>query len=92
MTEAISKPKSDVHRLKNEFRAMHVKSDYCRLQEAHQQHLADHDPLESCRLMGAAGAKAWRLEAVKSEKREAAMTGPLGNLFGRSHVNSFIKQ
>ncbi len=72
MTEPIGISKSEVHQLTDRFRDMHVKADFCRLQEAHQQDLADNDPLESRRIMGAAAAKAWRLEAVKSEKREAA--------------------
>ena len=59
---------------------MRVKATICRAQEAHQLHLATHDPLESRRIIAAAAAKAWGLEAIQAEKREAGILNPLEKL------------
>ena len=50
---------------------MRVKASTCREQEARQLDLAANDPLESRRIVAAAAAKAWGLEAIQAEKREA---------------------
>nr|WP_321324551.1 hypothetical protein [uncultured Parasphingorhabdus sp.] len=50
---------------------MRVKASTCREQEARQLDLAANDPLESRRKVAAAAAKAWGLEAIQAEKREA---------------------
>lgn len=44
---------------------------HCREQQALQQEIADNHPLESRRKIGATAVKAWSLEAVLAEKREA---------------------
>ncbi|MEH6757321.1 MAG: hypothetical protein V7676_07405 [Parasphingorhabdus sp.] len=59
---------------------MHLKSEICRAQEALQLDLATNDPLESRRKIAAAAAKAWGLEAINAEKREAGHLDPLDQL------------
>ena len=55
---------------------MRVKAATCREQEARQLDLAANDPLESRRIVAAAAAKAWGLEAIQAEKREAGHLSP----------------
>jgi|TARA_R110001606_G_scaffold16153_8_gene65444 hypothetical protein len=55
---------------------MRVKASTCREQEARQLDLAANDPLESRRKVAAAAAKAWGLEAIQAEKREAGHVSP----------------
>ncbi len=50
---------------------MRVKAAICREQQALQLALATSAPLESRRKVAAAAAKAWGLEAIQAEKREA---------------------
>ncbi len=59
---------------------MRVKASVCREQEARQLDLATNDPLESRRTVAAAAAKAWRLEAIQAEKREAGHVSPRDKL------------
>lgn len=59
---------------------MRVKADICRAQEARQLDLAANDPLESRRTIAAAAAKAWGLEAIQAERREAGHLDPLDKL------------
>jgi len=59
---------------------MRVKAEICRAQEAHQLDLAANDPLESRRTIAAAAAKAWGLEAIQAEKREAGHLDPRDKL------------
>ncbi|WP_422344765.1 hypothetical protein [Parasphingorhabdus sp.] len=59
---------------------MRVKAEICRAQEARQLDLAVNDPLESRRIIAAAAAKAWGLEAIQAEKREAGHLDPLDKL------------
>jgi hypothetical protein len=59
---------------------MRVKASVCRAQEARQLDLAANDPLESRRKVAAAAAKAWGLEAVQAEKREAGHLSPRDKL------------
>ena len=59
---------------------MRVKASVCREQEARQLHLAINDPLESRRKVAAAAAKAWGIEAVQAEKREAGHVSPRDKL------------
>lgn len=61
--------------LRGKYREMHVMADYCRSQEAHQLGLAENDPVESRRKMALVAAKAWGLEAIKADKREAKTMG-----------------
>ncbi|ATW05118.1 hypothetical protein [Sphingorhabdus sp. YGSMI21] len=59
---------------------MRVKASTCREQEARQLDLATNDPLESRRKVAAAAAKAWGLEAIQAEKREAGHVSPRDRL------------
>ena len=59
---------------------MRVKASTCREQEARQLDLAANDPLESRRKVAAAAAKAWGLEAIQAEKREAGHLSPRDKL------------
>ena len=59
---------------------MRVKASTCREQEARHLDLAANDPLESRRRVAAAAAKAWGLEAVQAEKREAGHLSPRDKL------------
>ena len=59
---------------------MRVKAATCREQEARQLDLAANDPLESRRNVAAAAAKAWGLEAIQAEKREAGHLSPRDRL------------
>ena len=59
---------------------MRVKADVCRAQEARQMDIAANDPLQSRRTIAAAAAKAWGLEAIQAEKREAGHLDPLDQL------------
>ncbi len=59
---------------------MRVKASTCREQEARQLDLAANDPLESRRIVAAAAAKAWGLEAIQAEKREAGHLSPRDKL------------
>ncbi len=59
---------------------MRVKAEVCRAQEARQLDLAANDPLESRRKIAAAAAKAWGLEAIQAEKREAGHIDPIDRL------------
>ncbi len=59
---------------------MRVKAATCREQEARQLDLAANDPLESRRKVAAAAAKAWGLEAIQAEKREAGHLSPRDKL------------
>ena len=59
---------------------MRVKAATCREQEARQLDLAANDPLESRRRVAAAAAKAWGLEAIQAEKREAGHLSPRDKL------------
>ena len=59
---------------------MRVKASTCREQEAHQLDLAANDPLESRRRVAAAAAKAWGIEAIQAEKREAGHLSPRDKL------------
>lgn len=59
---------------------MRVKAATCREQEARQLDLAANDPLESRRKVAAAAAKAWGLEAIQAEKREAGHVSPRDKL------------
>ena len=59
---------------------MRVKAATCREQEARQLDLAANDPLESRRRVAAAAAKAWGLEAIQAEKREAGHVSPRDKL------------
>ena len=59
---------------------MRVKAATCREQEARQLDLAANDPLESRRIVAAAAAKAWGLEAIQAEKREAGHLSPRDRL------------
>tara|TARA_R110000824_G_scaffold30860_2_gene100996 strand:- start:3248 stop:3490 length:243 start_codon:yes stop_codon:yes gene_type:complete len=59
---------------------MRVKAETCREQEALQLALAANDPLESRRKVAAAAAKAWGLEAIQAEKREAGHLSPRDKL------------
>jgi hypothetical protein len=59
---------------------MRVKASTCREQEARQLDLAANDPLESRRKVAAAAAKAWGLEAIHAEKREAGHLSPRDKL------------
>ena len=59
---------------------MRVKASVCREQEARQLDLAANDPLESRRKVAASAAKAWGLEAVQAEKREAGHLSPRDKL------------
>jgi len=59
---------------------MRVKAEICRAQEACQLDLAANDPLESRRKIAAAAAKAWGLEAIQAEKREAGHVDPIDKL------------
>ncbi len=59
---------------------MRVKAEICRAQEARQLDLAANDPLESRRKIAAAAAKAWGLEAIQAEKREAGHVDPIDKL------------
>ena len=59
---------------------MRVKASICREQEARQLDLAANDPLESRRKVAAAAAKAWGLEAIQAEKREAGQVSPLDKM------------
>jgi hypothetical protein len=59
---------------------MRVKASVCRAQEARQLDLAANDPLESRRKVAAAAAKAWGLEAIQAEKREAGHLSPRDKL------------
>lgn len=59
---------------------MRVKAEICRAQEARQLDLAANDPLESRRKIAAAAAKAWGLEAIQAEKREAGHIDPIDKL------------
>lgn len=59
---------------------MRVKASTCREQEARQLDLAANDPLESRRRVAAAAAKAWGLEAIQAEKREAGHVSPRDKL------------
>ena len=59
---------------------MRVKASTCREQEARQLDLAANDPLESRRKGAAAAAKAWGLEAIQAEKREAGHVSPRDKL------------
>ncbi|MEJ6594281.1 hypothetical protein [Parasphingorhabdus sp.] len=59
---------------------MRVKASVCREQEARQLDLAANDPLESRRKVAAAAAKAWGLEAIQAEKREAGHVSPRDKL------------
>lgn len=55
---------------------MRVKAEICREQQERQLDLAINDPLESRRKVAAAAAKAWGLEAIQAEKREAGYVSP----------------
>ncbi len=59
---------------------MRVKASVCREQEARQLDLAANDPLESRRRVAAAAAKAWGIEAIQAEKREAGHVSPRDKL------------
>tara|TARA_R110002110_G_scaffold87824_14_gene228651 strand:+ start:993 stop:1235 length:243 start_codon:yes stop_codon:yes gene_type:complete len=59
---------------------MRVKASTCREQEAHHLNLAANDPLESRRRVAASAAKAWGLEAIQAEKREAGHVSPRDKL------------
>ncbi len=59
---------------------MRVKASVCREQEARQLDLAANDPLESRRKVAASAAKAWGLEAIQAEKREAGHVSPRDKL------------
>ncbi|AMO71412.1 hypothetical protein [Sphingorhabdus sp. M41] len=59
---------------------MRVKAETCREQEALQLALATNDPLESRRKVAAAAAKAWGIEAIQAEKREAGHLSPRDKL------------
>ena len=59
---------------------MRVKAATCREQEARQLDLAANDPLETRRIVAAAAAKAWGLEAIQAEKREAGHLSPRDKL------------
>ena len=59
---------------------MRVKASTCREQEARQLDLAVNDPLESRRKVAAAAAKAWGIEAIQAEKREAGHLSPRDKL------------
>jgi len=59
---------------------MRVKASTCREQEARQLDLAANDPLASRRIVAAAAAKAWGLEAIQAEKREAGHLSPRDKL------------
>jgi hypothetical protein len=59
---------------------MRVKASTCREQEARQRDLAANDPLESRRRVAAAAAKAWGIEAIQAEKREAGHLSPRDKL------------
>lgn len=59
---------------------MRVKASTCREQEARQLDLAANDPLESRRKVAAAAAKAWGIEAIQAEKREAGHLSPRDKL------------
>jgi hypothetical protein len=59
---------------------MRVKASVCREQEARQLDLAANDPLESRRKVAASAAKAWGLEAIQAEKREAGHLSPRDKL------------
>lgn len=59
---------------------MRVKAEICRAQEARQLDLAANDPLESRRKIAAAAAKAWGLEAIQAEKREAGHMDPIDKM------------
>ncbi len=59
---------------------MRVKASTCREQEARQLDLAANDPLESRRKVAAAAAKAWGIEAIQAEKREAGHVSPRDKL------------
>lgn len=59
---------------------MRVKASICREQQALQLDLAANDPLESRRKVAAAAAKAWGLEAIQAEKREAGHLSPRDKL------------
>lgn len=59
---------------------MRVKAEICRAQEARQLDLATNDPLQSRRKIAAAAAKAWGLEAIQAEKREAGHIDPIDRL------------
>jgi hypothetical protein len=59
---------------------MRVKASVCREQEARQLDLAANDPLESRRNVAASAAKAWGLEAIQAEKREAGHVSPRDKL------------
>ena len=63
---------------------MRVKAETCREQQAIQLALATSDPLESRRKVAAAAAKAWGLEAIQAEKREA------GHLSSRDKLDAEI--
>ena len=59
---------------------MRVKASTCREQEARQLDLAANDPLLSRRKVAAAAAKAWGIEAIQAEKREAGHESPRDKL------------
>ena len=59
---------------------MRVKASTCCEQEARHRDLATNDPLESRRTAAAAAAKAWGLEAIQAEKREAGHVSPRDRL------------
>ena len=59
---------------------MRVKAVTCREQEALQLALATSDPLESRRKVAAAAAKAWGIEAIQAERREAGYVSPQDRL------------
>ena len=65
---------------------MRVKASTCREQEARQLDLAANDPLESRRRVAAAAAKAWGLEAIQAEKREA------GHVSSRDKLDAEIRR
>ena len=50
---------------------MRVRAAICREQQALQLALSISDPLERRRKIAATAAKAWGLEAIEAEKREA---------------------
>ena len=84
MLKSVKKSKHGPRQLKNRYPGMHVKADYCRLQETYQMNLAANDPLESRRTVATAAAQAWKLEAIKSEKREAKTVERLIELDAKS--------
>lgn len=53
---------------------MRVSSDVCRAQQAMHVAKAENEPLENRRAIALAAAKAWGIEAVAAEQREAKLS------------------